>query len=51
MTLFALGLLVGGFAGWFLHSFARGQKLWMHKWNRTRQFEAARKEIARGIDG
>jgi len=50
MTTLAIGLLVGGFVGWFLHGFARGQKLWMHKWNRTREFEAARREVARGRD-
>ena len=51
MTAIAFGLIVGGFVGWSMHGFARREKLWMHKWNRTRQFEAARKEIARGIDG
>lgn len=51
MTTLAIGLLLGGFAGWFLHAFARREKLWMHRWNRTRQFTNARREIARGIDG
>jgi membrane protein YqaA with SNARE-associated domain len=50
MTTLAIGLILGGFAGWFLNSWARGNKLWMHRWNRTRQFSNARREIARGID-
>lgn len=50
MTTLAIGLLLGGFSGWFLHAFARREKLWMRKWNRTRQFTNARREIARGID-
>jgi len=50
MTTLAIGLLLGGFVGWFLHAFARREKLWMHRWNRTRQFTNARREIARGID-